>query len=740
MIKSDIKLPRALMHGLTIVLTVVTGTMAAMTAHATPDIPEDYGQPENLGAPVRGVTALDSAYGVEDGRDVLYTTVSGIPAAFEVVDLETYKVLRTFPLPGGTSSWSHEVDKDGNVYVGVSGKLFRYLPSEKSMEDLGDVPGAGALYDLSIDEVGNVYMGTYPKGSVVRWNVQSRTYDDLGQVASGKDYVRGLELDGHTLYAGTGPVGTLWKMNLNSGEKEEIPFPVVEGFSDGLPFVMGLQKAGDYLFANIDHRLLLIYDTVKGEWVDTHIRNYKGIYSPPVRDNEMWFMAGGKLHKFDLETEEVSATNIAFPTFLRHAGWVDVSATNPDLPGVSLATVQFDGKISFMNLETEKVVTKDPILEGQPVEIQTLEKGPSDNLYISGYLTKYGSRYNIKTGEVHDYVLGQSEGMTSLGTTMIFGNYQWGVILEVEDGSDDDPIEVHKIGQGQDRPFAMTSGDGQVFVGTVAEYGKLDGALSIRDREGNWKTHVGIVDDQSVTGLAYRDGVVYGSSGVWGGLGSAPTQENAVVFKADATTGEKLLEMTPELPGKLPAKHIGQLTFGPDGLLWGAAWGTVFAMDPDTLEVVKSREVFPTDWKFGHMWRPIQMRWGDDGLLYTTLGRNLTVINPESLDHRVLAEKTELMTLGGDGYIYYAQGTELKRIALPANDSSDTESDSGAGPDESVTVPDEDESDSAPDEEGSEHESNKKETDEDTGDNADAEVPPALPGDTPKPGLPKTGN
>lgn len=164
--------------------------------------------------------------------------------------------------------------------------------------------------------------------------------------------------------------------------------------------------------------------------------------------------------------------------------------------------------------------------------------------------------------------------------------------------------------------------------------------------------------------------------------------------------------MTPELPGKLPAKHIGQLTFGPDGLLWGAAWGTVFAMDPDTLEVVKSREVFPTDWKFGHMWRPIQMRWGDDGLLYTTLGRNLTVINPESLDHRVLAEKTELMTLGGDGYIYYAQGTELKRIALPANDSSDADSDSGAGPDESATVPDEDESDSAPDEEGSEHESN----------------------------------
>lgn len=678
---------RARASALALATALVWGSAAALPAAAAPEV--RYGDPENLGPMIESVAALDSAYGVEDGNDVMYTTVNGSPAIFQVVDLDTYELLRSFPLPGTESSWSHTVDAEGNVVISSSGRIFRYSPETHDLEDLGQVPGAGTLYGVSAAEDGDLYVGTYPDGKVVHWDAETGTFDDLGSVVEGQDYVRGLAYSDGVVYAGIGTLGSLWALDAETGEKSEIPLPERPEYElDALPMIYGVNVVDDLLFVHVSGiNLLLVYDTVEQTWSDTVVPNFRGLYTSPARDGETWLVAGGRVLAFDLETHAVRDSGMAFGTYLRHSAWVDVSATNPDLPGESLVTVQYGGAVTFMNPETSRVVTKPSILEGQPVGLQALETGPDGRIYLSGYMATLGARFDPEQGSVETFALGQAEGMTPLGDSMIFGVYPGAVVQELDTTAPGAPVTIHDIGDGQDRPFAMTSGDGVLVLGTVADYGGLDGGLTVRDAEGTWQTYPGVVDDQSVTGVAYRDGVVYGATSVWGGLGSVPTQDEARVFAFDIATGEKTLELVPELPGDVPARHLGALTFGPDGLLWGAGWGTIFAMDPDTLEVVRSAEVYPTDWdSFSHRWRPISLRWGQDGLLYTTLGDSLTVVDPETLEHTRLVEETPLMTVGPDGHLYYTAGADLMRIQVEVVDVPEEPAEPG-GPGEEPTEP-----------------------------------------------------
>ncbi|MGH3729090.1 MAG: hypothetical protein ACRDTU_10090 [Micromonosporaceae bacterium] len=613
---------------------------------------------------IRSVAALDTAYGSEAGNDVLYTTVNGSPASFQVVDLDNYELLRTFPLPGTTSAWSHTVDPDGNVVIASSGKLFRYSPATKQVEDLGQVPGAIALYGAATDSDGDIIVGTYPDAKVVRWDSATRTYHDLGAVADGQEYVRGMAYRDGIAYAGIGTTGGLWAVDVTTGSKTEIEFPDRPEYDkNAMPQVYGMNLVGSLLFVHLANiNLLLVYDTATGTWSDTVVPNFRGLYTSPARDGKTWFTASGRVMTFDLASHEVADTGMAFGTYLRHSAWVEVP--DPDLPGVSLVTIQFGGSITFFNPSTGTVKTKPSIVEGQPVGLQSMESGPDGKVYLSGYMGTSGTRLDPADDSVKSFPIGQSEGITALGDEMYFGVYPGATVHRLDTSAplgSGNPSQAYDIGDHQDRPFAMTSGDGMLFLGTVADYGALDGALTVKDADG-WRTYPGVVDDQSVIGVAYRDGVVYGSSSVWGGLGSQPSQTEAHVFAMDAKTGEEIADVVPDLPGDVPAKAIGSLTFGPDGLLWGAAWGTIFAMDPDTLKVVKSREIYPTDWNFGHLWRPVALKFGSDGQLYTTLGTTLTVVDPKKLKYRKLADEADIMTLGADGHVYYAAGTDLMRL------------------------------------------------------------------------------
>lgn len=77
-----------------------------------------------MGAPIQQIAIFESAYGQEDGRDVMYTTVNGKPAMLNVIDLVGNKLLRTIPLPDADSSWAKTIAPDGTLYIAGQSKVY----------------------------------------------------------------------------------------------------------------------------------------------------------------------------------------------------------------------------------------------------------------------------------------------------------------------------------------------------------------------------------------------------------------------------------------------------------------------------------------------------------------------------------------------------------------------------------------------------------------------------------------
>lgn len=644
---------------------LIGGGLVVLPGNAEAMIERSFSEPIDLGEPVQVVSVFDGAFGKEDGHDAVYMTVSGSPGVFNVVDLNTGELLRSFTLEGVHDSWTHLTLEDGTVYVGTGaqGKLFRYSPVTKEMEDLGSFSGQRQLYGLSADEHGNVYGGTYPGGKAFKYDPVTEQFIDYGQLSPGREYVRSTAYyDGH-LYAGVGTTGGIIKLNVETGDKTELPLPELPGM-DSFGTVNSLDVAGHYLFANLNGTLA-VYDMANEEWSDNYYPDYRGlrlIIGQEGNDN-VYFIQNGKLMAIDLATLELSDTGVKYGTYIRNSAWVEVEG-DPDLPGFSIATVNFSGGVVYMNLETK--VTKGVSLpvDGQPVPIRVAEKGPDGAIYMSGYPGGSGTKYDPETGEMVSFGMGQAEGMASIGDKLYLGVYSGAVIYELDVTQ---PIALKQLFriEGEDRPFMMTSGNGKLFIGTIPDYGELGGALTIYDPEtGEHETYHDVIHNQSIVGLAYHDGKLYGSTSVDGGEGINPTERAAKMFVWDLATNEKVMEWVPDLPGATSIPDmISGLTIGPDGLLWGAADGIIFAMDLETMDVVKSKVIYPGVSRYGK-WQPVYARWGDDGLLYTTLAGQLTVIEPNSLEHTRL-DTTPVMVLGDDGHIYYRKdSTHLMKIEV----------------------------------------------------------------------------
>ncbi|OCA85876.1 hypothetical protein A8F94_13535 [Bacillus sp. FJAT-27225] len=625
-----------------------------------------YSEPANLGSLMRSIAIYDSTYGVEDGRDIMYTTASGDPAIFQVIDLKSKEVLRTYPLKGTSAVWTHITVPNGNVYIGGNGHLYEYSPVTKEVKDVGGI-GESVVYGLSYDDQGRVYFGSFPNAKAGRYDPKTGEMKDYGSVAPGQSYSRSTAYHNGFLYLGIGVDNRIVKLNVETGEYEAIKVPdhVVHGSS-----VWQLDAAGKYIIAGVGggSNTLLFYDTETGQWSDKYYTNNKGlrlIHGLPG-SNKVYFLQGSKLMEVDLDTLNAVDTKVVFGTFLRNTTWVEVE-NDPDLPGKSLVTVQFGGQVSYFNLQTKKVKTTQYPIVGNPIPIQTLEKGPGGNLFLSGYPGGTGAVYNPETNENKNFSLAQAEGMVALGNKMYFGIYPGALITEMDTSN---PVlstrQIYDI-PNQDRPFVMRAIKDKLYIGTIPDYGYLGGSLTVLDPASVKDTVVypNVVHNQAIAGLAEVNGKLYGSTTVAGGLGINPTEPAAKIFVWDIEKGEKITEFVPDIPGvTVQPKLISGMSVGPDGLLWSAAAGAIFAMDPDTLKIVKSKNIFPEVKDYGR-WRPIQIRWSEDGLLYTTLAGNLTVIDPVSLEHEVLTDtETELMTIGDDGNIYYANKVNLMKIEV----------------------------------------------------------------------------
>ncbi|OCA87751.1 hypothetical protein A8F94_07840 [Bacillus sp. FJAT-27225] len=631
----------------------------------------------NLGEAVKSPLSQIAAYGQNSkGENLQYIAITGTPAVFYVVNAETGERLFSQPIPNSDVIWAMTIGNDNNVYFASTqnGVLYRYLPEENRMETIGKNPSDNFVWDIKSSPDGKIYGATYDESKVFEYDIASNTFRDLGPMKEGEKYARGLGVTDEYLYVGIGTTAGVVRYDRETGEKKEIPTPV-SGQTLTISEV-AIYNGKLFVYAGAD---LIVID----EATEQHIRTMKfqSKISPPSPYNPdlIYYKLQGDLFSYNTATDTVSKVenipSLPSSTAVKAHSWMTLSTGETVLTGMTAFTDSF-----FYNPENNSYSVHFPDVDAQGAALQSIAV-IDGNVYSAAY-QRGMSIYNEKLQDYTytNYSFHQAEGIREYNGKVYFGTYTGAKMYRYDPLL---PIEYNETGKAnpglyldiedeQDRPFTMTTGDNKLFIGTIPTYGVNGGALTILEEKEaedgsvdiESKTYRNIVENQSVFGLAYKDGKVYGGTSIYGGLGIDPVAEEAKMFVFDVEKGEKIAEFTPEIPGleDTPFQNIGELSFGPDGLLWGIIDGTIFAMDPETYEVVKSKEIYETTF-LSSKWRPFYLVWGPDGNLYTTLNRKLTVVNPETLQSEQLVEGTvDLMDLSEDGSIYYGKGANLYKI------------------------------------------------------------------------------
>lgn len=646
----------------------------------------EYRAPVDLGPMV--MVSLGQAGKIQTnalGENEAYFVSNGKPGTFWVVDGETGALKFSEVIPNTISTWAMAIGPDKNVYFSGTedAKLYRYLPEEKRVELLGNNPSSAWTWDLEASPDGKIYGATYgPNGQakVYEYDIHTARFRNYGVIKEGQDYVRGIAVHGDYIYAGVGSTYLgLFKINRITGEKEEI---IVPGYTGNVGTVADVYIVNNKLLVSVSTMNIVVMDMDTLEVEGSFQQNAMISEPDSSNPNLIYYKYGTKLYNYDLSTNVQAEIPLPVPVpdtgRVKDMKWITLNSGEKAGKTVMAIITQYgeymlfdpaDNWISFVILE----------IAPQPVNIQSLKTGEMDGrLYMGGY-QRGMSVYNPFTNEreVNISSFAQPENIGFLNDYVYYGTYVGAIMYRFDPTKPvnlgDNPKLVYDITH-QDRPFAITSGDDKLFVGTVGDYGFLGGALAIYDEPtGTWTQFDNPVADQAIIGLAYKDGYLYGGTTVWGGLGAVPTASEAKIFVWDVANGKKVDEFTPDIPNVDEApRMIGDLKFGPDGLLWGAVDGTIFAMDVTTREIVKSKMVRPSLYN-SSKWKPYQLEFGPDGTLYTTLSRKVIAIDPETLNYKVIDDRfVNDMSVGIDGSIYYAPdaGNNLSRIAVPETDAT----------------------------------------------------------------------
>src|SRR5215203_3889275 len=97
---------------------------------------------EDLGVQITSMTLQGTTFAKEPGgRDVVCTVIRGEPAKLLVFDVTSGELLRRLGVGDAHGAWNATTASDGSVYVGTDdkGHLFRWIPGEEKIADLGQV-------------------------------------------------------------------------------------------------------------------------------------------------------------------------------------------------------------------------------------------------------------------------------------------------------------------------------------------------------------------------------------------------------------------------------------------------------------------------------------------------------------------------------------------------------------------------------------------------------------------------
>jgi hypothetical protein len=617
------------------------------------------------------------------GRVMAYVVTDGSassPARLNVIDVADGRLIRSLALNKGapSGSWAAVTGATGTIYVASfePGILWAYHPGATSMIKVTTMRGTHVPFALAPDATGGVYFGGYPSGVVYHYQSGKGVKAFVSaKKLTGQNYVRSLAVDPttRTVYVGVGARAAVLACDESTAKCTNILPGAFRGQQFGYQLAAAPGKAFVYLSPSNELLVLNVAKQPDRSYKLTIAATIPNVSYPgasdPVDGIVYYRGAGGSLYGYDVASDAI--TTVA-PKLPASRGWG--SGTLPDVPGKTIlsASIAPGGvDITRFSVQTGTLTTKRVTgLIGAPVSIQSIQRGPDGAIYTGGHLVGGLSSYMPMRSDRSAQIpgVGQPEGMTAVGDTLYLGIYPGARIQayrpDAPAKAGENPATVCSLApQGQDRPYAMVAGGGKVFIGTMAGYGGLQGALTMYDpATGTCTVKKNLARDQSVVSLAFANDVVYAGTLAWGGFGAQPTQVRARLITWNLRTGR-----TTSTPVPVRAASLEGLVVGPGGNIWMMAQNWLLVYSPKSGKFVYKRQLFPELTYPGqrlsstHRISPYDafLAVGADGKVYGTLRGRFFRLDSHKAAPTVLYRGGVVgLTKDAYGNLYFVRGAE----------------------------------------------------------------------------------
>ena len=620
---------------------------------------------EKTAIEVKKTLMQGSCYAVYEGENRIYTVLAeGGCATFIVISLDKGEIIYSEDAPGATGSWGVAIASDNRVYFGtyINGGLYRFDPVKETLEMLiPNVPNSKFVFSLDTDDDNNIYGGTWPNCAVFKFNGNTdelEFYDE--KIIETEDYVRMVLYDKKrdALYSTVSAHCHILEYRFGKDTHKDI---LPEKYrKEAFARLMDIRDDKLYVYMGKSLKILII-DLESGELIHE--------IDPPDLSEEHLpigvpienIVSGGRNGGLVIDSKTLKPYN-----FLADDSDI-IMGIRPYSDGKRLIMTSFEGKIFLYDPASGNKEQLDIEIPRKTIEIRQLHCTENGMIHSGGYLKGGNNIYDpvTDTGVQLDGI-GQCEGITSYKDKVYFGKYPGAYIYEFDTAKPWDtpknPRELFelKTPANQDRPFAMEIYDGKLYIGTIPNYGDVQGALTIYDmKNGSHTIKKDFSDSRSIVSFEYKDGYLYGGTTVCGGLGSYTKHQSGTVFKMDAKTGEYIYEVIP-VDG---CKNAGGLCFAEDGLLIGCADSTFFIMDPDDGSVIYAEKLIEFDRVKDYKWEVSFIKKGPGRLYYIVTANTLF-----SYDHKIRKfmrleeEKVNLLEFDKQGRLYCQYEKNVREI------------------------------------------------------------------------------
>ncbi len=627
----------------------------------------------DLGVPMVQRLTLGAMLVEEDGRPRWITVAGGDPSHVAEVDALTGERLAAQPLPDIESSWALTLGADGGVYIAGTqpGVVLRYDRRTGAVRVLGPASSSSTLWAVAAQGPW-VHAVGYPGGNDLVVDTRDGSLTDTGQLVAGKSYGRSVAADERRVFVGLG-IPPCLLVREGTGPWERIPLPGEEqGEGES---VRDLELSGNRLLVTVLDRLLLL-DAERRRLVRDLGPILPGGVAGDLAHGRVLYLVreGSRAALWAADLDEGTPVRLRAP----EAPFGDVlGADNPrrlEARGDTLYGVTSRGQGYALNLVTGEgtLVALDVPAGSQP--IQRLAPMPT-GLLGSGYLAGDSFVLDATSGTLVQHEgPGQAEGILAHSDgTIYYGTYPGGRLSRYDPREPwawtwvparrENPRVVAVLGHEQDRPFALAElPDGRGASGSVPGYGRLGGALSFYDpRTGTLTVHRPVIADQSVITLVVHAGLVLGGTSISGGLGVAPRARAAALFAFDPRSGTLAAD-----PVVLYTEWaVDALAVGPQGQVFGLAWGSIFQWDPLAARIVRRRQLTdlrPRVHDWGLMTDLVSAADGTLVALHHGLGGAVLRVDPVTLSFERIMDGATRIGVDGAGRVHVARGGRLLRL------------------------------------------------------------------------------